>query len=170
MKKILIVVDYQKDFVDGSLGFEDAKLLDGGICAKIRKYENDEIVYTLDTHDADYLSTREGAFLPVRHCIRGTDGHGLYGRTAELLRGKRSFEKSAFPSLELAKYLEQGNYDVIELCGLVSSICVLSNAVMAKAACPEARIIVDSHLTAAADKNMHNMALEIMRNLQIEII
>lgn len=169
MKRILIVVDYQNDFVSGSLGFDGAAELENGIAAKIEEYKNDEIVYTLDTHFENYTHTQEGKKLPVPHCIKGSEGHELYGKIKGLLCGKRCFEKNTFPSLELGKYLEGGGYNIIELCGLVSSICVISNAVIAKAACPEAEIIVDSALTAAADKQLHSKAMDVMRGLQITV-
>lgn len=169
MKKLLIVVDFQNDFVDGSLGFPEADLLDEKICRKINEYENDEIIYTLDTHYENYMNTQEGKNLPIPHCVKGTDGHALYGKTKKLLKNKRCFEKNTFPSLELGKYLEGKDYCIIELCGLVSNICVLSNAVIAKAACPEAEIIVDSRLTAGADKELHSKALDVMRGLQITV-
>ncbi len=170
MKKLLIVVDFQKDFVDGSLGFPGAEALEERIASKIREYGNDDIIYTLDTHGDNYMNTLEGRHLPVPHCIKGTEGYGLYGKAGELLRGKICFEKNTFPSLELGKYLEGKDYDSIELCGLVSNICVLSNAVIAKAACPEAEIIVSSALTASADDNLHQKALDVMRGLQITVI
>lgn len=170
MKKLLIVVDFQNDFVSGSLGFDEAAALDDKICAKIDEYKNDDIIYTLDTHDNNYMTTQEGRKLPVLHCIKGTDGHKLYGRTGEKLTGKKYFEKNTFPSLELGKFLEGKAYDVIELCGLVSNICVISNAVIAKAACPEAEIIVDSSLTASADTELHQKSLDVMAGLQINII
>lgn len=170
MKKLLIVIDFQKDFVNGSLGFPEAEVLEERIAAKISEYANDDIIYTLDTHGNDYMNTLEGALLPVPHCIKGTDGHRLYGKIGELLKDKVCFEKNTFPSLELGKYLEEKKYDSIELCGLVSNICVLSNAVIAKAACPEAEIIVSSALTASADTILHQKALDVMRGLQITVI
>ncbi len=170
MKKLLIVVDYQNDFVTGSLGFDGAEKLDYKIANKILEYKDAEIVYTLDTHSGNYLSTKEGTSLPVPHCIKGTDGHSLYGKTGNLLKDKRCFEKNTFPSLELANYLKDNNYDVIELCGLVSNICVLSNAVMAKSACPEAEIIVDSSLTDSADNDLHQKALDVMKGLFITVL
>lgn len=169
MKKLLIVVDYQNDFVNGALGFIEAAALEEGICAKIDEYANDEIVYTLDTHTDNYMSTQEGRNLPVPHCIKGTKGHELYGRVSEKLSGKKFFEKNTFPSLELGKFLEGKAYDTIELCGLVSSICVISNAVIAKAACPEAEIVVNGALTSGADTELHEKALDVMRGLQITV-
>lgn len=169
MKKLLIVVDYQNDFVNGSLGFPLAQKLEDGIAAKIEEYKNDEIIYTLDTHYKNYADTQEGKNLPVSHCIKGTNGHKLYGKIQKLLEGRRYFEKSTFPSLELGKYLEGKDYDIIELCGLVSNICVISNAVIAKAACPEAQIIVDSTLTASADPELNQKAIDVMKGLQITV-
>ena len=170
MKRLLIVVDYQNDFVCGSLGFDKAKELEKGILEKIAKYQNDEIIYTLDTHFDDYLTTSEGKSLPFPHCIKGTVGHRLYGGLAGALKGKLCFEKNTFPSLEMAKYLEGKDFDTIELCGLVSNICVLSNAVMAKSACPNSEIIVDSSLTAAADEEIHQKSLDVMKGLFIKVL
>ncbi|MGN0108067.1 MAG: cysteine hydrolase family protein [Hominilimicola sp.] len=169
MKKLLIVVDYQNDFVNGALGFPGAEALEDGIAAKIEEYKNDEIIYTLDTHFENYADTQEGKKLSVPHCIKGTAGHGLYGKIKKLLEGRKCFEKNTFPSLALGKYIEGKDYDVIELCGLVSNICVISNAVIAKAACPEAEIIVDSTLTASADNELHQKVIDVMRGLQITI-
>ena len=111
MKRLLIVVDYQNDFVCGSLGFDKAKELEKGILEKIAEYQNDEIIYTLDTHFDDYLTTAEGKSLPVPHCIKGTVGHKLYGGLADALKGKLCFEKNTFPSLEMAKYLEGKDFN-----------------------------------------------------------
>ncbi|MCD8179900.1 MAG: cysteine hydrolase [Firmicutes bacterium] len=169
MKKLLIVVDYQNDFVNGSLGFPGAADLDDGIAKRIEEYKNDEVIYTLDTHYGDYLTTREGKGLPVLHCVKGSIGHELYGKTAGLLKGKKCFEKNTFPSLEMAKYLKKNDYDVIELCGLVSNICVLSNAVMARSACPNAEIIVNAGLTASADPDLHEKALDVLKGLFITV-
>ncbi len=170
MKKLLIVIDYQNDFVNGALGFDGAAALEDKICEKISEYENDEIIYTLDTHGEDYMSTQEGQNLPVPHCIRNTEGHELYGKVKAKLAGKKFFEKNTFPSLNMGKFLEGKAYDKIELCGLVSSICVISNAVIAKAACPEAEIVVNSALTDGADKELHQKALDVMRGLQITVL
>lgn len=172
MKKLLIVVDYQKDFVDGSLGFAGAQQLDARICEKIDQYRasGGEVVFTFDTHTPAYLSTQEGQNLPVEHCIQGTPGWGLYGATAQkLLPGDRQFYKPVFGSAELFDYLRQGDYDSIELVGLVSNICVLSNAVLAKTALPEARIAVDSRCTASHDPALHTAALQVLQGLQIRI-
>lgn len=173
MKKLLIVVDYQKDFVDGALGFPKAVELEEAICSKIKAYRDSghELIFTFDTHEENYLKTQEGRKLPLEHCFKGTEGWKLYGRVAELLlEGDKCFEKPAFGSLELGEYLRQRNYSSIELVGLVSNICVISNAVIAKAALPEAEIIVDAACTASFDEAMNEKTLDVMEGLQIKVI
>lgn len=173
MKKLLIVVDYQKDFVDGSLGFDKAKEIENNIADKINTYRNngDEIVFTFDTHFENYLDTYEGKNLPVPHCIENTDGHGLYGQVAELKTDKdKCFYKNTFGSKDLFLYLLENNYSQIELCGVVTNICVISNAVLAKTALPEIDIIVEKNCVASNDENLENDAFSIMKNLHITVI
>lgn len=173
MKKALIVVDYQKDFVNGSLGFPKAETLDKAIVAKILEYRSsgDDIIVTLDTHAGSYLETQEGKKLPVIHCVHGTAGWNLFGETAKQIRETdRKFEKGTFGSLALAEYLKGQGYDQVELVGVVSNICVISNAVLAKAALPESLIIVDAACTASNDDTMNEKALDVMDGLQIEIV
>ena len=172
MKKLLIVVDYQKDFVDGSLGFAGAELLDAPIAAKIAAYRaaGDDVAFTFDTHTPDYLSTQEGRKLPLAHCIRGSEGWALYGATARAAcEGDRRFEKPTFPSLALGEWLKGQDYGQIELVGLVSNICVLSNAVIAKAALPEAEIVVDASCTASADPVLQQKCLDVLEGLQVTV-
>ena len=173
MKKALIVVDFQNDFVSGTLGFEKATGLEVKIADKIREYRkgNNDIIFTYDTHYEDYLSTQEGKNLPVEHCIKDTDGWELFGKIKSMkIPEDKSFEKNTFGSLELAKFLETKVYDEIELVGLVSNICVISNAVLAKSALPEASIIVDAQCTASFDESMNEKVLDIMSGLQINAI
>lgn len=172
MKKLLIVVDYQVDFVTGTLGFSDAIKIEDGIYNRINYYlENDyDVVFTLDTHEDSYLSTEEGTYLPVKHCIKNTNGHELYGKVKELVGSNKIFEKVTFPSSELLTYLLDKDYDYIELCGVVTNICVISNAVIAKAAKPLAHIVVNEKLCASNDLEMEQKSIEVMKNLQIEII
>ena len=139
MKRLLIVVDYQIDFVSGSLGFEKAKNLDLPISNKIKEYRNngDEIAFTFDTHDNNYLNTFEGKHLPVSHCIINTIGHDLYGNVGlNYDKNDITFYKNTFGSDELYEFLKTNKYESIELVGLVSNICVLSNAVLARTAQP----------------------------------
>ncbi len=173
MKKCLIVVDYQKDFVDGSLGFEASPLLDERIAAKIEKYHKneDDVIFTLDTHEENYMDTQEGKNLPIPHCIKGSDGWQLYGKTALAKRDQDLvIEKPTFPSLELGLILREKNYDAIELVGVVTDICVISNAVIAKAALPEAVLTVDAACTSTMSEEMRQKAFDVMASLQISVI
>lgn len=171
MKKLLVVVDYQKDFVNGALGFDGAERLDAVIADKIRAYKSagDDVVVTYDTHGADYLQTQEGKNLPIEHCIKGTGGWELFGETAVAAAGCPCFEKPTFGSAALFDYLRERDYAAIELCGLVSNICVISNAVLAKTALPEAEIVVDAKATASFDEGLNEAVLAVMRGLQITV-
>lgn len=171
MERLLIVVDYQNDFVDGSLGFSGAEKLDSRIADKIREYQlsGSPVVYTKDTHEENYLETKEGRNLPVRHCVRGTKGHELYGEAGRLLRDMRGFEKRTFGSENLFRFLQKRPFDSIELVGLVSNICVISNAILAQVACPEAIISVDAACTASFDPDLNAKTLDILEGLQIVV-
>ena len=182
MKRLLIVVDYQIDFVDGALGFEGAELLEEPISRKIDEYREagDLVFFTLDTHHKNYLDTQEGRKLPVPHCIEGSDGHDLYGEVAKRLQESDNvFRKPTFGSSALFERLAKQQtiadglgvlpYQSIELVGLVSNMCVLSNAVIARTACPDTPIIVDAACTAAPDPATNEKALDILEGLQIEV-
>ncbi len=122
MKELLIVVDYQKDFVDGALGFPGAETLDGPIAARMAQVRagGGDVIFTMDTHGDDYAATVEGTKLPVPHCRKDTPGWQLYGQVGAALRpGDPVFEKETFPSLDLADWLREREYDAVELCGLV---------------------------------------------------
>ncbi len=173
MKKLLIVVDYQNDFVTGSLGFRKAQELEETIADKISEYreKRDEIAFTFDTHGEDYLETFEGRRLPVPHCIKETEGWQLYGRTACLISDEdKRFYKPAFGSAELFEYLKGKSYESVELAGVVSNICVISNAVLVKTALPEVPVIVDCACTASNDYTLNEAALKVMEGLQIELL
>lgn len=172
MKKCLIVVDYQNDFVSGSLGFPEAVELEQHIARKIEQYrtDGDEVVFTFDTHGKDYMNTQEGRNLPIAHCLQDTDGHKLYGKVADLLReSDKQFIKYTFGSDALYRYLKKEQFQSIELVGVVSNICVISNAVLAKTAQPETPILVDAKCTASNDSRLNQAALEVMASLQIQI-
>ena len=173
MNRLLIVVDYQKDFVDGALGFSGAEKLAEPIAGRIGEYRacGGDVAFTLDTHEPGYLDTQEGNKLPVPHCIRDSGGWELYGPVAGAVRESDPlFLKPTFPSLELGEWLKAREYTQVELCGLVSHICVLSNAVVAKAALPEAEIIVDANLTASYDPALHEKALDVLEGLQVTVL
>lgn len=172
MKKLLIVVDYQVDFVTGSLGFPAALELEEKIVDRILDYENneDDVVFTLDTHYENYSETLEGINLPVTHCVKNTLGHKLYGSVKDLSLMHRVFEKETFGSSKLFNYLIENYYDEVELCGVVTNICVISNAVIVKSALPNAKIIINRELVASNDKKLEEKAFSIMKNLHMEII
>ncbi|MBQ8514774.1 MAG: cysteine hydrolase [Ruminococcus sp.] len=173
MKRCLIVVDFQNDFVTGSLGFPEAEKLIPAIIQKIEscRTSGDVVLFTFDTHETSYLDTQEGTLLPVEHCIRGTDGHRLHPEIEKLRQpDDLCFKKTTFGSAELMDYLRAHRFESIELCGLVSNICVLSNAVLAKTAQPETPILIDVRCTAGADPALHKAALQVMQGLQMQLI
>ena len=144
MKKLLVVVDYQVDFVNGSLGFPQALALEEGIVDKIIEFENngDEVIFTLDTHYDNYLESIEGVNLPIAHCIKNTNGHELFGSLKNISLHHKIFEKETFGSSKLFSYLMENSFDEIHFCGVVTNICVISNAVIAKAALPNSKIFI----------------------------
>lgn len=172
MKSLLVVIDYQNDFVDGSLGFEKAVLLYPKIKERIEKAieEKEEIVFTADTHQKDYLSTIEGKNLPVVHCLEGSEGHRFYKDIEKLSEGYPVFRKDTFPCKEFFTYFKNKEYEKITLIGVVLNICVLSNAVILKALFPNTPIIVDSSLCASNDEALEKEGYDILRNLHIEVI
>lgn len=173
MRKALIVIDYQIDFVNGTLGFDGAQKIEKTISDKITEYRNnnDEIIFTLDTHDDDYLNTLQSKSLPVKHCLAHTLGNELYGNVKKLkLETDKTFVKHTYGSLKLAKYLEEKQFDKLMIVGLVSNICVLSNAVIARTALPGCEITIDANATDSYDKSLNEKALDILEGLNITII
>lgn len=172
MKKCLVVIDYQIDFVNGSLGFERAEKIENRLAEKIKfcRQNGYEIVFTFDTHKKDYLSTNEGKHLPVEHCILGSEGHNLFGKVSLQLRKEdRKIFKPSFGSGELYEFLKDNDFDEVELCGVVTDICVLSNAVLAKTALPEARVVVDKTCVASNDPESERAAFTVLKSIQVEI-
>jgi len=173
MKKCLIVVDYQNDFVIGTLASKNAQAIEKSIVELIEEYKSngEDIIFTLDTHEQNYMDTQEGHNLPVTHCIKGTSGHELYGQVQSLSKGYKKIEKPAFPSLELGNYLKNKDYDEINLVGVVSHICVISNAIIAKAALPEATINIIKAAVASEDLETQEACFQVCENgLQIHIL
>ena len=178
MTDLLIVVDMQRDFVSGALGSEQARAIVPAVCARIRQAsaEGTQVIFTLDTHGEDYLSTREGRLLPVPHCVKGTPGWQLVPElSAERTPDMALIEKPTFGSTALAHLAARqaaapgGAGMVIELCGVCTDICVVSNALLLKAALPEAELVVDSRLCAGVTPDKHAAALETMRSCQIDV-
>ena len=173
MKHFLIVVDMQKDFVDGSLGSQEAREIVPRVADKILNFDG-QIFATLDTHSQNYLQTAEGRSLPVPHCIKGTPGWMLDDEIAAALEQKdvTKVEKLTFGSVLLPRLLYQaanGEPFAVELVGLCTDICVVSNALMLKANFPEMEISVDSACCAGVTPESHAAALMTMRSCQIRV-
>lgn len=174
MKKLLIVVDMQKDFVDGALGSAEAVAIVDNVVKKIENFDGD-IIVTYDTHFDNYMQTQEGALLPVPHCIKGTEGWTLDAKVQAAL-GKRQYhaiEKPTFGSTELPEYI-RATYDPkgieIELIGLCTDICVVSNALLMKANFTETKVSVDSACCAGVTVDSHNAALLTMKMCQVHVL
>ena len=172
MRKILVVVDMQNDFIDGALGTPEALAIVDNVKAKIKAYDKQDIFVTMDTHAPDYLNTQEGKNLPVEHCIKGTEGWLVRSDVAELLNGANVYEKPTFGSVRLARDLaaiaaEQETE--IEIIGLCTDICVVSNALLLKAVMPEVPISVDPACCAGVTPGSHEAALKTMQMCQIKI-
>lgn len=174
MKHFLIVVDMQNDFVDGALGSENAVKIVENVTRKIQCFDG-TVIATLDTHGDDYLDTQEGKKLPVKHCIKGTEGFELNRKVMSALEKKEYtlLEKPTFASVELPRLISrkaEGDAFTIELVGLCTDICVVSNALLLKANFPEAEISVNSACCAGVTEESHNAALMTMKSCQINII
>ncbi len=174
MKHILIVVDMQKDFVDGALGTPEAVAIVPAVCERIRAFAG-EVIVTYDTHTADYLSTAEGQRLPVPHCIKGTDGWQLDAAVAAALaeREYRAVEKPTFGSTALPALVAEtaaGEDFDVTLIGLCTDICVVSNALLLKAHFPEVPIRVEGALCAGVTPESHGAALQTMKMCQIDVV
>lgn len=169
MKRALVVVDMQNDFLTGALGNADCAAVKEPVQKKIaeEKALGADVIFTRDTHGADYFSTQEGKSLPVLHCEKDTDGwqiaKGLYS-------GEKVFDKPTFGSLDLAKYLQEKGYDEVAFVGVCTDICVVSNAILCKAFCPETKVSVFKNCCAGTSKEAHEAALSTMRSCQIQIL
>lgn len=173
--KMLIVVDMQNDFINGSLGTKEAEAIVDNVYEKIKNFDG-HVVFTRDTHYDDYLGTQEGRNLPIEHCIRGTKGWEIIDKL-NTLRRKRNypvFDKKNFGCQNLAKEIELINSKInihsIEIVGLCTDICVISNALLIKAFYPEIPITVNSSCCAGTTKENHQKALDVMKCCQINII
>lgn len=176
MRQALVVVDMQNDFIDGALGTKEAQEIVAKVSDKIKNFQG-EVFGTLDTHGKDYLETQEGKNLPVAHCICGEEGWALNGEVMEAIAETKAkvhdfCRKETFGSTKLAHQLAQeyaGEEVTIEFIGLCTDICVISNAMVVKAALPEAKLMVDSACCAGVTPESHENALEAMKVCQIEI-
>lgn len=175
MNKLLVVIDMQNDFTFGSLGTSEAIAVIPKVLQKVNHHDG-KVVYTLDTHHEDYLQTQEGKKLPVIHCVEGTRGHQLVEPLLDVQKVMRSkvYLKNTFGSEELARDIQEMHrenpIDEIELVGVCTDICVISNALLIKAAVPEVTIKVDASACAGVNPASHINALEAMKMCQIEVI
>lgn len=179
MKRILVVVDMQNDFIDGALGTAEAQAIVTAVVEKIRTYGRECIYATRDTHDENYLQTQEGKNLPVPHCIRGSKGWEIHREVAAAMPQAVYVDKPFFGSTALAHMLARvcqeecgGRQEEmeIELVGLCTDICVVSNALLLKAALPEADICVDAACCAGVTPESHRAALATMQMCQIRVL
>ncbi len=170
MKKLLVVIDMQNDFVTGTLGSKDAENIVSNVQAKVKEYKenNYSIIFTRDTHFENYLETQEGRNLPVVHCVKGTEGHEVIKELDTT--GYEIIDKPSFGSLELSEKIAIGEYDEVELCGLCTDICVVSNAIILKAKLPETKVSVDPKCCAGVTVESHNAAITTMKMCQVNII
>ncbi len=175
MSKILLVVDMQNDFIDGSLGTEEAVKILPNVINKIKNFQGN-IIYTRDTHNEEYLSTQEGQNLPIEHCIENTLGWELQKDIKELAEESNSpvYNKDTFGSKELVHELSniasKEDIEEIQLVGLCTDICVISNALTIKSFLPEVKISVDANCCAGVTPESHQNALDAMKICQIRII
>lgn len=166
MKKTLVVVDMQKDFIDGALGTKEAVAIVENVKKKIALYKanGDEIIFTRDTHQENYMETNEGKHLPVEHCIEGTDGWKI-GEGLEV-DGALYIDKPTFGYMNWKEY----DLEEVELIGLCTDICVVSNALIIKATFPEIKVTVDASCCAGVTPESHKAALTTTKMCQVEVI
>ncbi|MDR3766093.1 MAG: isochorismatase family cysteine hydrolase [Butyricicoccus sp.] len=182
MKKLLAVIDYQNDFVSGALGFPGAETIDHGIAHLVQAWlaMGDQVLFTLDTHQEDYLQTREGLALPIPHCLAGSFGAQLYGETQALccetcanaqihVVHKRSFGMDPADALRLRERIGE-DVTEIQIVGLVTNLCVISNAILLQSTWPNAQITVDASLCGSSDLDLQQKALDVLKGLQIHVI
>ena len=185
--KVLVVVDMQNDFITGPLGTPEAQAIVPKVCGLIKDcsgrgtMDEDEIYYTMDTHDVFYLDSHEGKRLPIEHCIHKTDGWRICPEVEEALVEKihegyvvDEFIKEGFGSTALAQRLREGidykNITSVDICGVCTDICVISNALMLRSFLPETDIRVIADACAGTTPEMHQKALDVMKSCQIEVI
>lgn len=173
MRDVLIVVDMQKDFIDGALGTHEAVAIVPNVVKKVRDFQGD-VIFTRDTHFENYMDTQEGHNLPVPHCIRETEGWQICKELQPFAENAPIIDKTTFGSMELGPILqdmhEDGAISSITFVGVCTDICVISNVMIAKAFLPEVPIIVDAACCAGVTPDSHNTALASMRTCQVQVI
>lgn len=173
MRKILLVIDMQNDFISGALGTAEAAAVVDGVAEEIRKYAAADVIATRDTHETNYLQTQEGRILPVVHCVKGTPGWQIHNTVAAALGNAEIVDKPAFGSVHLAEKIaamaREETLDVT-LVGLCTDICVVSNALLVKAFLPETPVHVIARLCAGVTPESHAAALQTMKMCQVDVI
>ena len=174
MEKLLIVVDMQNDFINGLLGTSEAMAIVDKVMEKIKSFDG-KIVYTKDSHTADYLNSREGKLLPIQHCRKGTDGWRLCPEIEKLFLDMQAdcIEKVGFGACDLPEYINKkfpNGIDYVELVGLCTDACVLANAMLVRTFFPETEVVIDASCCAGITPQGHKTALDAMRTCQITII
>ena len=178
--EVLVVIDMQNDFINGALGTKEAEVILPKVINRVKAAAilNEFVIYTQDTHDVNYLDTQEGTFLPVKHCIRATDGWQLPEELQDAINkcANARIEKEAFGTFAIMNTLKtfeqelEYEVDSIEICGLCTDICVITNALLLKTAFPEVVIHVEANCCAGTTPEKHKAALEVMRSCQINVI
>lgn len=167
MNKLLVIVDMQNDFIDGVLGTKEAQAIVDDIVEYAKNFDG-KVVATRDTHTENYMNTQEGKNLPVPHCIENTNGWEINDKIKPYVQ--EYIDKYTFGSTRLADMILKNQYDVVELCGVCTGICVISNALLIKAVNPEIPIIVHENLCACVTPDTHKTAIEAMKLCQIKIV
>lgn len=168
MKKLLVVVDMQNDFVTGALANTEAQKIVGDINEYVKNFDG-EVVFTRDTHQPNYMETQEGSKLPVVHCIEGTEGWQIVDGI-DVPANANIFNKPTFGSVDLANYIKNNGFDYVEFCGVCTGICVISNVALAKAFCPETTVKVIERLCACVTPDTHKTAINAMKTFQVDVI
>lgn len=171
--KALVVVDYEYDFVssDGKLSFPQAVTIEGAIAEKVRnaKAEGTDVIFIRDAHGRDYMDTQEGRNLPFIHCDT-EKGKSIYGKVGELSGGCPIYDKGSFGSVDLFEKMRSSDYTDVEICGVMTDICVLVNAALIKTALPEAVLTVDSRAVATNSDEKQKAALSVLKSIQVNVL
>ncbi|WP_302488742.1 cysteine hydrolase family protein [uncultured Mitsuokella sp.] len=170
MRKVIVVIDMQNDFIDGALGTKEAQAMLPHLVAKLEREKDALLIFTQDTHSKNYMETQEGRNLPVLHCIKPEKGWEIAPSLQPFVKKAAAvIEKPAFGSLELPKAVAKLQPDEVELVGLCTDICVISNAMILKAAFPELPVAVDASCCAGVTPASHDNALQAMKMCQVDI-
>lgn len=170
--RALVVVDYQRDFVDGSLGSENSVAIEDALAKRVEKAlaDGEDVYFTRDSHGPEYKGSNEGRHIPVAHCVKGTDGWEIYGKLRELSKKCTVIDKGTFGSDELYGIMKRKGYERVEICGVATNICVIVNAALIRTALPNADVVVDPKLVASYDGRLGKEALEVMQGFCIDVL